>query len=1471
MKKAPILLLIIFFLLPVLIFGQGKLIHSSRADSLKTVTVTFKAAPTPASVNVNKTLVKYNKDVAFSWGFDDGYKEGYEYGFKYLSGGYNSTLASYFNGLYFTDGAGHSRPFTGSYSWFSVDSNYNDLHASSSLSYMSWEDLIDSYNYGWMPLNHGWTSMNFPSATSTFNYPLPKGPGLFDYQYEIEQNNAQVLSQAGINMGHFVIPGGDQAYIDPAWLAGMKSVSSNTNNFQYGGEGHVVPTEGVSLSTFNDDHFVMHREYFSEGTNLTDASMVQYIDDIVDKSGGADKYWAIGFTHRVLPGATGGNLSWNRFKYMMDYIAANYGRDGADNVWMTSYQEAYDYARVYQGVTLSTELAGDTLTISFDSASLPADLRHYALSLLVSADQEIKSITYGTGDFTGHSENLLSGLINLDWGFFLEQDEYTKSELKVSAAEASRIAADASTAQGYVNVLPVGPKKNILQNRLSNIAVLGKIWRINFGISGYTTGTWNNYGGDKAPYNQLLSNLIDTDNNTSNVSVQIVQDFTSKLTSGMTTGNNSGVIPDTYLQSLVRIYAAAPKTGTVRFSGLDPAKNYDLFIVGSYNIASSSKSFSLYTVKGVTKVFNAAQNTSTGVTFASVVPEADGTLDVSVAAQDTSWGYGSLNAIELRERSENKPVASIISAARRSSSNVVDLNYSLKHDDADPIDLSDLRYSTTGLFAGEELSVTAAIDAQNDGVTGVSSSVNGTTHRFVWNAGSDLYNFEGEAYLRFRPQGLVKLGSFAQTEAIAVDFKAPVISDLAASAASTSAAVSWQTHEDAYAKTELGLSTAYGLSAGSLTAGSLLKNRTLNVTDLQTCAIYHYRGLSRDAAANDRQSADQSFRTAGCLGNAAVSAQREQAFAVNAAQDLTLDNLRLVLPANALSGSPVLQIFHLDKEAVLSAAPLANDKRAVGNSAFSLNAYSSNSTKLHDLNQTAVLSFTYQDADLFGLDPASLVFSHWDGTAWSDLTDCTLNSEEKKVSCPTNHFSDFILTGSESIPGVPTIITPSQAGIKLAGNENYQLSWTIPSDDDLDYFNLDYSLDGGSTWQTLAHNLASTTAVYDWSLPAVDNLNVRARVTVYDTFGNHNEDISDFSFTIDSSAPVISLATASLGNIRVATAAGASATDNYAGVGTYSWSKVSGPGNVSFSSSANIVNPSLSADVAGTYRVRLTVTDNVGHIAASDLDFIWEIVTDSEETEQVLFSSNLPVLSPPQVPSDGFFREKISNGGGDDTEEFVVKTENSIFSLPLNAGADVDRLAISVSDSFQEAGLQKYQTPLSVNLCNLFANCSYGKYRLFVRFYTSAGISSKTLKVLVDYQAPAAESVLSEPIIPSLLAKRLAGRILLQVEKRGEAWYVSPENFRRYYLRDGAAAYELMRRQGRGINNLNLKRLQVDKKFASKFKGYIFLQVESRGEAWYVDENLDLHYLRDGVAAYELMRRLGLGITDKNLEQVMIN
>ncbi|MDA3840258.1 MAG: hypothetical protein PF572_04155 [Patescibacteria group bacterium] len=179
----------------------------------------------------------------------------------------------------------------------------------------------------------------------------------------------------------------------------------------------------------------------------------------------------------------------------------------------------------------------------------------------------------------------------------------------------------------------------------------------------------------------------------------------------------------------------------------------------------------------------------------------------------------------------------------------------------------------------------------------------------------------------------------------------------------------------------------------------------------------------------------------------------------------------------------------------------------------------------------------------------------------------------------------------------------------------------------------------------------------------------------------------------------------------------------------------------------------------------------------------------------------------------------------------------------------------------------------------------------------------------------------------SSLTEKLKGYILLQVENNGEAWYVDAESSKRYYMRDGGVAYQMMRDFGLGISNENLKKIPIgtndrfeisdydgdglsdkieealgtdmyardtdldgyndgeevrggynplgigrmteDLALANNLKGKILLQVESRGEAWYINPvDGKRYYMKDGEAAFNIMRFLSLGITNANLSTI---
>jgi hypothetical protein len=128
------------------------------------------------------------------------------------------------------------------------------------------------------------------------------------------------------------------------------------------------------------------------------------------------------------------------------------------------------------------------------------------------------------------------------------------------------------------------------------------------------------------------------------------------------------------------------------------------------------------------------------------------------------------------------------------------------------------------------------------------------------------------------------------------------------------------------------------------------------------------------------------------------------------------------------------------------------------------------------------------------------------------------------------------------------------------------------------------------------------------------------------------------------------------------------------------------------------------------------------------------------------------------------------------------------------------------------------------------------------------------------------------------LTNRLKGKILLQVESVGEAWYLHPDYAKKYYMKDGTTAYQMLREFGLGITNSDLEKIPIegsenvgDYNLVERLKGYILLQVEEYGEAWYVNpSDGKRYYMRNGEEAYTIMRELSLGITNDDLRKIEV-
>lgn len=114
------------------------------------------------------------------------------------------------------------------------------------------------------------------------------------------------------------------------------------------------------------------------------------------------------------------------------------------------------------------------------------------------------------------------------------------------------------------------------------------------------------------------------------------------------------------------------------------------------------------------------------------------------------------------------------------------------------------------------------------------------------------------------------------------------------------------------------------------------------------------------------------------------------------------------------------------------------------------------------------------------------------------------------------------------------------------------------------------------------------------------------------------------------------------------------------------------------------------------------------------------------------------------------------------------------------------------------------------------------------------------------------------------ISNRLSGKIVLSIEENGEAWYINPDNLERYFLGRPADAFQIMRSLGVGISENDFENFKSGA--PPKLSGKILLRAENNGESYYVNpDNFQMYFLGRPDDAFRIMRELGLGITKKDL------
>ncbi|MCU0680201.1 MAG: right-handed parallel beta-helix repeat-containing protein [Planctomycetes bacterium] len=167
-----------------------------------------------------------------------------------------------------------------------------------------------------------------------------------------------------------------------------------------------------------------------------------------------------------------------------------------------------------------------------------------------------------------------------------------------------------------------------------------------------------------------------------------------------------------------------------------------------------------------------------------------------------------------------------------------------------------------------------------------------------------------------------------------------------------------------------------------------------------------------------------------------------------------------------------------------------------------------------------------------------------------------------------------------------------------------------------------------------------------------------------------------------------------------------------------------------------------------------------------------------------------------------------------------------------------------------------------------------GVNRFDIKSKDSENYESPVVSVYITKEDATLQDIIDrEKVLVKLdqnFGNKYKGYIILQVQNKGEAWYISTQDAKKYYLGREKDAYTIMRKLGLGIKHAELVKY-LNGVFPDRLKGKILLDVEQKGEAYYVNpKDGKARYLSRPADAFKAMRELGIGMSNDNVRKITV-
>ncbi len=295
-------------------------------------------------------------------------------------------------------------------------------------------------------------------------------------------------------------------------------------------------------------------------------------------------------------------------------------------------------------------------------------------------------------------------------------------------------------------------------------------------------------------------------------------------------------------------------------------------------------------------------------------------------------------------------------------------------------------------------------------------------------------------------------------------------------------------------------------------------------------------------------------------------------------------------------------------------------------------------------------------------------------------------------------------------PSVPIIsITTPSAGI--VSGATVALSSSASASSPATVSSVQYYLDNVA----LSSTISSSPYNYTWDTTTASNASHTLLAVALDTYGNYATS-SPVTVIVDNVAPVVTFTIPATSNSLTISFTSFSASDTNGVIG-YLVNETATTPAIDDSAWSGTAQTQYVFSNAGSKTLYAWAKDGVGNISTGGSGAVTITLPSSGGGGCYNCYVN------PSIPFGGF---KISINGGAST------TLNRNVFLGFNGGADIKKIAISMTGDFTDASQENYIASKQWDLCSKLGGavknltCPDGKYTVYAKFYTAYGRSSDT-------------------------------------------------------------------------------------------------------------------------------------------------